>query len=70
MGNLFFGGLLIAGGLGFAFAALVAGRNRPPSRAHGPDAPENASYHRKARLPLFLFGILFALFGLFIMAFK
>ena len=70
MGNLCFGGLLAVGGLGFAFAALAAGRKRPPSQAESPEVFENASYHRKARLPLFLFGILFALFGLFIMAFK
>ncbi len=69
MGNLCFGGFLAAGGLGFALAALLGGR-KPPSRADDPTGFENPSDDRKRRLPLILFGILFALLGLFIMAFK
>jgi hypothetical protein len=69
MGNICFGGLLAAGGLGFALAALLGSGQKPP-QIPDPVASASDTYDRKARWPLFLFGILFALFGVFIIAYK
>jgi hypothetical protein len=69
MGNLCMGGLLAAGGLGFALAALVGGGKKPPAAGDDPIGYAIAQSNRKGRWPLFVFGLLFALFGVFIMVF-
>jgi hypothetical protein len=69
MGNVCSGAVLAALGLSFVLAAWL-GAKAPLTSMEDPISSEMTRYNRKARWPLFLFGLFFLLFGCFVMAFK
>jgi hypothetical protein len=70
MGNICSGAVLAAIGVSFSLAALLGTAKQPPSKVDDPIGYEIYRHNQRGRLPLFLFGLFFALFGGFIMAFK
>lgn len=70
MGNLCSGVVLVALGLSLMLAAWFGAGRAPGSPVEDAIGYEIARHNRKARWPLFLFGLFFLLFGCFVMAFR